>query len=86
MPGEYTTEALQAHFDNTNQRLAAIEDTLKRICDSIGLPYSTWTEEQGVPDEVVQLATSGDKLGAVKRLRELTGVDFEQARDVVGGL
>jgi ribosomal protein L7/L12 len=86
MPGEYTTEALQAHFDNTNQRLAAIEDTLKRICDSIGLPYSTWTEEQGVPDEVVQLATSGDKLGAVKRLRELTGVDFEQARDVVAGL
>jgi hypothetical protein len=36
MPGEYTTEAIQAHFD--------------------------------------------------KKLRELTGVEFEQARDVVAGL
>jgi len=86
MPGEYTTESIQAHFDNTNKRLAAIEEALKRICDSIGLPYSTWTEEQGVPDEVIELATSGDKLGAIKRLRELTGTDFEQARDVVAGL
>jgi ribosomal protein L7/L12 len=86
MPGEFSTEALQAHFDNTNKRLAAIEETLERICDSIGLPYSTWTEEQGVPDEVIQLAQSGDKLGAIKRLRELTGAPFEQARDVVAGL
>jgi ribosomal protein L7/L12 len=86
VPGEYTTESIQAHFDNTNARLAAIEETLKRICDSIGLPYSTWTEDQGVPDEVIQLARSGDKLGAIKRLRELTGVEFDKARDVVAGI
>ena len=86
MPGEFTTESIQAHFDNTNRRLAAIEETLKRICDSIGLPYSTWTEEQGVPDEVIQLAGSGDKLGAIKKLRELTGVEFERAREIVAGL
>ena len=39
-----------------------------------------------MPDEVVQLASSGDQLGAVKRLRELTGASFEQARDIVAGL
>ena len=86
MPGEYTTESIQAHFDNTNKRLAAIEETLRRICDSMGLPYSTWTEENGVPDEVVMLAQSGDKLGAIKKMRELTGVEFEKAREIVAGL
>jgi ribosomal protein L7/L12 len=30
--------------------------------------------------------TSGDKLGAIKKMRELTGVEFEQAREVVAGL
>jgi hypothetical protein len=34
----------------------------------------------------VQLAASGDTLGAIKRLRELTDVEFEKARDVVAGL
>jgi len=86
MPGEYTQETLAAHFRATNERLAHIEETLKRICDTMGLSYSTWTEEQGVPDEVVQLAAAGDTLGAVKKLRELTGVEFEKARDVVAGL
>ncbi len=86
MPGDYSVESLRAHFDNTNRRLAAIEEQLKRISDTIGLPYSTWTEEQGVPEEVVELAACGDKLLAIKRLRELTGVDLEQARDVVAGL
>ena len=39
-----------------------------------------------MPEEVVQLAASGDQLGAVKKLRELTGMEFEQARDIVAGL
>ena len=86
MPGEFSTEALQAHFDGTNRRLAAIEETLKRICDTMGLPYSTWTEENGVPDEVIQLTAAGDKLGAIKQLRELTGIEFEKARAIVAGL
>jgi ribosomal protein L7/L12 len=86
VPGEFTTEGLLAHFDGTNKRLASIEETLKRICDTMGLAYSTWTEENGVPDEVLLLAQSGDKLGAIKKMRELTGVEFEQAREVVAGL
>jgi ribosomal protein L7/L12 len=39
-----------------------------------------------VPDEVLLLAQSGDKLGAIKKMRELTGVEFEKAREVVAGL
>ena len=31
-------------------------------------------------------AGGGDQLAAVKKLRELTGMEFEQARDIVAGL
>lgn len=86
MAGEYSQASLQAHFENTNTRLAAIEEQLKRVSDALGLPYATFAEEFEVPDEVVQLARSGDKLGAVKKLRELTGASFDQARDIVAGL
>lgn len=86
MPGEYSQEALRAHFENTNKRLADIEHQLKRLSDAAGLPYATFTEEFEVPDDVVQLAAAGDQLGAVKRLRELTGASLEQARDIVAGL
>ena len=86
MPGEYSQETLKAHFDATNRRLAAIEEQLKRLSDAAGITYSTYVEEHEVPEEVVALATSGDQLGAIKKLRELTGMDFEQARSVVVGL
>ena len=86
MPGEYSQEALHRHFDQINKRLADIEHQVKRLSDTVGLPYATFAEEFEVPDEVVQLASSGDQLGAVKRLRELTGASFEQARDIVAGL
>jgi ribosomal protein L7/L12 len=86
MPGEYSQEALRRHFENTNQRLAAIEEQLKLLSESVGIPYSTFSEEQEVPDEVVQLAAAGKKLDAVKRYRELTGADADRARDVIAGL
>jgi len=86
MPGEYSTESLHAHFDNTNRRLAAIEAQLERLSALAGVPYSTFAEENGIPADVVALAAAGDRLGAVKKLRELTGVGFEAARDIVAGL
>ena len=86
MAGEYSQATLKAHFDATNKRLAAIEEQLKRLSDAAGITYSTFVEEHEVPEEVVQLAAVGDQLGAVKKLRELTGMDFEAARDIVAGL
>lgn len=86
MAGQYTQETLKAHFDATNRRLAAIEEQVKRLSDASGITYSTFVEEHEVPEEVVQLAVAGDQLAAVKKLRELTGMEFEQARDIVVGL
>jgi ribosomal protein L7/L12 len=39
-----------------------------------------------VPEEVVALAGEGKQLEAMKRYRELTGANMDQARDVVVGL
>jgi ribosomal protein L7/L12 len=37
-------------------------------------------------DRLVEWALRGDKLGAIKKMRELTGVEFEKAREIVAGL
>jgi ribosomal protein L7/L12 len=83
MPGEYSQATLQAHFEQVNQRLAAIEQTLVLLSETVGVPYSPPLAD--VPAEVVELARGGYKLGAMKRYRELTGASFDQARDVVVG-
>jgi ribosomal protein L7/L12 len=84
MAGVYSQETLKAHFDHTNKRLAVIEEQLALVSRQLGLvfePFST-----GVPQEVVDIARSGDKLGAMKRYRELTNATFDEARDAVVGL
>jgi ribosomal protein L7/L12 len=39
-----------------------------------------------VPPEVVALVRNGDRLGAIKLYRELTGASGNDAREVVNGL
>ena len=84
MPGTYTQETLTAHFDATNRRLAAIEAQLELISNTVGVAYARPLAE--VPEDVIELARAGDKLGAIKRYRELTGANMDQARDVVVGI
>ena len=84
MPSEYSQATLQAHFDSINRRLHRIEEQLVRMSDTDGFAYTpSWSE---VPEEVIALANEGDELGAIKRYRELTGANMEQARDAVVGL
>ena len=84
MPGAYDQKSIQAHFTNTNKRLAAIEEQLARLSEAAGVPYAQPLTE--VPEEVKQIAQSGDMLGAVKRYRELTGVGFDEAQELIQGL
>ena len=54
------------------------------MSDTDGFAYTpSWSE---VPEEVIALANEGNKLEAMKRYRELTGANMEQARDAVVGL
>jgi hypothetical protein len=82
--GVYTQQQLENKFEVILSRLAAIESQLKVLSDKAGVSYTEPLSE--VPPEVVQLAQSGDKLGAATRYRELTGVDGKEAMKVVGGI
>ena len=84
MPGEYSQATLEAHFQSINRRLRMIEEQLVRLSDTGGFAYTpSWSE---VPEEVIALAGEGKQLEAMKRYRELTGANMDQARDVVAGL
>lgn len=58
----------------------------------VGLQYvpmgrsPTRPDAAGVPADVLELARAGDKLHAIKRYRELTGVDLAHARQVIDSL
>jgi ribosomal protein L7/L12 len=84
MPGEYSQAAIEAHFTQTNARLAAIESFLSVLASHAGIPYINPTAT--VPPEVVALAQSGDRIGAMKKYRELTGAGLAEAQAIVAGL
>jgi hypothetical protein len=43
-------------------------------------------EDDAVPDEVIELVRSGNRLEAIRVLRELTGADPQAAREVIRDL
>jgi hypothetical protein len=61
-----------------------IEAQLKRVSEAAGVPYDDPAE--GMPPEVVELVEKGDRLGAIKLYRELTGGSVDDAREVVDGM
>jgi ribosomal protein L7/L12 len=85
VPGEYSTATLQAHFEQINKRLAALEEAVTVVAKTVGVHIALALPED-VPAEVIELARGGDQLGAIKRYRELTGASLDQARDVVVGI
>jgi hypothetical protein len=84
MSGVYSQRQLENKFEVILQRLAAIESQLKVLSDQAGVAYTEPMSE--IPEDVLELARSGDKLKAAQRYRELTGVDGKEAMRVVGGI
>jgi ribosomal protein L7/L12 len=81
MPGAYDSNTLSRHFQQVNERLARLEEQMALVSEKLGLPFELPTSD--VPLEVVSLVREGKRLEAVKRYRELTGADFDEARSVV---
>ncbi len=81
MPGEYSQLQLTAYIDEMFTRFQRIERYLVQIGEKLDLPYDDGSD--GVPADVVQLARSGDRMGAVKRYRELTNASLHDAEAVV---
>jgi ribosomal protein L7/L12 len=71
-------------FDRLNERVRAIEAQVAILSEKAGVPYES--PDDGVPEDVVELARAGKQLEAVKRYRELTGAGGDEAREVVGRL
>ena len=76
-------------IERIDKRLDWIEENLGRV---IGLQYvamgrsETRPDAAGVPSDVLELARAGKVVDAVKRYRELTGLDFAHAREVIDKL
>ena len=84
MPAEFSAQGLLDRFTAISDRLRAIEAQLELLSEKAGVPYSRPSE--GAPAEVIELASSGDTLGAIRKYRELTGADLEAAKAAVASI
>lgn len=78
---------LRRRVDELERRVAALEWAL-RGADAPGAPPSAAPTDGvgGVSAEVRQLAARGDKIHAIKVLREQTGLGLKECKDVVDRL
>lgn len=80
----YNETQLSSFVDQIFERLRALEAQMARVSEAAGVPYEA--PGAGVPQEVIDLAQAGDRMGAIKKYRELTGAGVEQAQEAVAGL
>jgi len=82
--GMYNEMQLSSYVDQIFKRLQRIEAQLALLSEKAGVPFET--PAAGAPPEVVELAQAGDRMGALKKYRELTGAGMEEAQAVVEAL
>ena len=58
-----------------------IEKQLALVSEKVGIPFED--PAASAPPEVVELAHAGDRMGAIRRYRELTGAGLEEAGALV---
>jgi ribosomal protein L7/L12 len=81
---DVTDPALLEYIHGVNERLRRLEEHAERVGRQLGVPFGDPSATSGgVPDDVVALARGGNKIEAIKRYRELTGVGLREAKDAV---
>jgi ribosomal protein L7/L12 len=84
-----TESQLENAVNRIEKRLDWIEENLGRV---VGVEYvpmgrsEVRPDASGVPADVLELVRAGQKLAAMKRYRELTGVGVAQAKQVIDDL
>jgi hypothetical protein len=70
------------------QRFGAIERQLRMISVHLGVDCPPFPSDgqSGLPADIVELARSGHKIEAIKRLRALTGASLLEAKNAVDAL
>jgi hypothetical protein len=81
MTQQYNDAQLTSYVDQLFKRLERIETQLRLVSEKVGIPMEVPAND--LPEDVVELARAGDRLGAIKRLRELTQLTAEEAREAV---
>jgi hypothetical protein len=84
-----TEPELTKAINRIDKRLDWIEESLGRLVELRYVPMGrseTRPDESAVPADVVELARAGKTMDAIKRYRELTGLDFSRAREVIDNL
>jgi ribosomal protein L7/L12 len=80
----YNELQLSSFVDQIFERLRAIEAQLTVLSEKAGVPYEV--ASQNAPAEVVELVGSGDRMGAIRKYRELTGAGMEEAQEAIAKL
>jgi ribosomal protein L7/L12 len=79
---QYVNERLA----QVNERLAAIEWNLQRALAAVNLQWEQPVIDSGIPEDVVALVREGNRLEAIKRYRQHTGVSLADATAAVDAL
>ena len=77
MPSQSLSDLI-AQVDRIERQVALISASL-----GIAYDYPVTTE---TPPEVIELVQSGNRVAAVKRYRDLTGVGLQEAKEAVDAL
>jgi ribosomal protein L7/L12 len=80
----YNDYQLSSFVDQIFERLRAIEAQLAVLSEKAGVAYEAPSRE--APEEVVELVQQGDRVGAIRKYRELSGCGMEQAQEMIGKL
>lgn len=76
---------IEARLDEISARLDHVEGGLKIVAKNAYTPWAEFVNAapKAIPAEVLELARNGNRLKAMQRYRELTGVGMMTARQVI---
>lgn len=66
------------------ERLERLERNVRALAESVGVELED--PAAGVDADIVELARSGDRMGAAKLYAQRTGADFVEAQRIVSSL
>jgi ribosomal protein L7/L12 len=84
MSPEYSEAQLTSAIEQINARLDLIEQNIETIAQTVGVAIARPSE--GIPADVVELARAGDRMGAIKRYRAVTGTSLQDAQSAIDSL
>jgi len=77
----YNEMQLSSYVDQIFKRLQRIEAQLALLSQKAGVPFED--PAASAPPEVLELVRAGDRMGAIRKYRELTGAGMQEAQELV---